>query len=117
MTRSILCLMMISMLTACSGRYAHPIMVNQLGDKNMTCEEIEHEMCQIQHEIRKLIPQSNKTGKNVGLGVAGLFFIFPWFLMDLTSAEKEEIQAYQQRYNALERLAIRKNCDCLKEKK
>lgn len=99
-----------TLLVACAGRPANPVMVDQVGDKQKSCESLEIEMKGIQAEIQRLIPESDKTGKNVGLGVAGAFLIVPLFFMDLTESEKIEINAYRQRYNRLEILASEKNC-------
>ena len=68
------------------------------------------EMEEIDHNIRNLLPKSEKTGKNVALGVAGAFFLVPWFFMDFSDAEKVEIAAYQSRYNHLTRVYNDKRC-------
>lgn len=98
-------------LPACGGRMANPIARHQFNDAQMPCAEILAEMSYAEQQINKLIPDSKKTGKNVALGAAGLFLIFPWFFMDMSSAEKAEIQAYQQRYLEMEKLYSRKGCD------
>lgn len=64
----------------------------------------------IQAEIQRLVPESDKTGKNVGLGIAGAILVVPLFFMDLTESEKIEINAYRQRYNRLQIVATEKNC-------
>lgn len=97
-------------LTSCMGRPATPVNVRQVGDSKLSCSTIRTEMLNIEEDVRRLLPQSDKTAKNVGLGIAGLFLIVPWFFMDLSEAEKQEINAYQQRANHLERLAAEKNC-------
>ena len=60
-----------------------------------------------------LIPQEHKMGKNVALGVAGAFFLVPWFFMDFSDAERVEIQGYQLRDNWLRSLSTKKKCDAL----
>jgi hypothetical protein len=94
----------------CAGRAPHPIMVHQYGDEQRSCNALEREMAFIEEEMRRLMPETEKTGENVALGVAGIFFIFPWFFMDLSSAEQEEIIAYRQRYNHLLIIASEKEC-------
>jgi hypothetical protein len=37
-------------------------------------------MCEIDGNIKTLLPESEKTGKNVGPGVAGALLIVSWFL-------------------------------------
>lgn len=101
---------MISML-GCAGRPANPVMVDQIGDNRKSCSTLETEMQGIQSQIQTLVPESDKTGKNVGLGIAGAFLIIPLFFMDLTESEKIEINAYRQRYNRLQIIASEKKCD------
>lgn len=65
----------------------------------------------IEDEIQRLIPQTNKTGKNILLGVTGFFFIVPLFFMDLSKAEQIEIDAFRRRYNHLVIIAGDKQCE------
>jgi hypothetical protein len=97
-------------LSACAGRPANPVMVDQVGDNKKTCATLEAEMKGVQTEIQRLLPESDKSGKNIGLGVAGAFLLVPLFFMDLTESEKIEINAYRQRYNRLNILATEKKC-------
>jgi len=55
------------------------------------------EMFYIDNEIARLLPKSDKTGKNIALGATGIIFIIPLFFMDLKQGEKKEIEAYRQR--------------------
>lgn len=110
-------LMIVGMLlTACGGRTAHPVMAVQYGDDQKSCEALEFEMANAQAEIARLLPKTDKTGKNVALGVAGWFLIVPWFFMDFKEAEAIEYQAYRQRYNHLASLAMSKDCGVEPEK-
>jgi Short C-terminal domain len=97
-------------LSACAGRPANPVMVDQVGDNKKTCATLEAEMKGVQAEIQRLLPESDKSGKNIGLGVAGAFLLVPLFFMDLTESEKIEINSYRQRYNRLNILATEKKC-------
>ncbi|WP_236631649.1 hypothetical protein [Endozoicomonas numazuensis] len=103
-------LALVLLQTGCAGRDAHPIAVRQYGDINRSCAALEGEMMFIEGEISRLMPKTDKTGKNVALGVTGVFFLVPWFFMDLSQAEQIEIDAYRQRYNHLLSLAQDKNC-------
>jgi len=103
-------LLIVLILTACAGRPANPVMVDQVGDNKKTCATLETEMKGVQTEIQRLLPESDKSGKNIGLGVAGAFLLVPLFFMDLTESEKIEINAYRQRYNRLNILATEKKC-------
>ncbi|MCX2982880.1 SHOCT domain-containing protein [Halieaceae bacterium IMCC14734] len=87
-----------------------PVASYKLGDDEMSCQELKAELAYINAQVAELVPETKKTGKNVALGVAGWFLIVPWFFMDLSDAEKVEIQAYQERYMALEKLYIRNGC-------
>jgi hypothetical protein len=102
---------LIVFLTACAGRDADPVPVYRPGDEEMTCRDLKAEMAHVESRVSVLVPESKKTGKNVLLGTAGVFLIFPWFFMDMSSAEKTEIKAYNERYLALERLYRRKCTD------
>jgi len=99
-----------TLVVSCAGRPANPVMIQQYGDDKKTCQALEREMTFIQSEIQRLIPQTEKTGKNVALGVTGFFFIVPLFFMDLSKAEQMEIDAYRQRYNHLLIIAGDKKC-------
>jgi hypothetical protein len=101
--------------TGCGGRAANPVMVHQHGDRNLSCAAIERECCFIEEEISRLMPKTEKTGKNVALGVTGAFFIVPLFFMDFSHAEQIEVNAYRQRYNYLLILAEEKQCGIEKE--
>lgn len=98
-------------LTSCGGKVANPVMSAQFGDEQKSCKALEFEMNTAQDEIRRLLPQTDKTGKNVALGVAGAFLLVPWFFMDFKNGEQQEYEAYRQRYNHLASIAISKRCD------
>ncbi|MGH1402787.1 MAG: hypothetical protein ACRBDL_00940 [Alphaproteobacteria bacterium] len=97
-------------LSACGGRTPNPVMIAQYGDQKKSCEALEFEMVNIQGEIQRLLPKTDKTGQNVALGVAGWFLLVPWFFMDFKNAEQTEYEAYRQRYNHLAVLAMDKKC-------
>ncbi len=97
-------------MTGCAGREANLVQIRQLGDEQKTCEALRSEIYFIDNEIARLLPKSDKTGSNIALGAAGIFFIIPLFFMDLKQGEKKEIEAYRQRYNHL--LMITQQRDC-----
>lgn len=99
----------------CGGRAANPIAVSQYGDREMSCRAVEHELSFIEQEIQRLMPKTDKTGKNVALGIAGWFLIVPWFFMDFKKSEQIEIDALRRRYNHLVIIAADKNCGFEKE--
>ena len=100
----------ISLVFGCAGRAANPVLADQTGDNKKSCQSIETEMRFIETEIKRLMPETDKTGKNVGLGIAGALLIVPLFFMDLTESEKIEVNAYRQRYNRLNMLGTDKDC-------
>ena len=100
------------LLAACGGRDADPVASRQIGDKDLTCEEIEIELIDIQGDIDVLIGEkSDSRSENVAWGIAGLFFFPLWLGLDLTETEQIEMRAFEKRGRELERLARRKNCD------
>lgn len=113
MTRHIVNALTISALlltTACAGRTANPVSEYQYGDEKKSCERLRAEISNINSEISALIPNTEKTGKNVALGVAGWFLIVPWFFMDFTESEQIEINALRRRHNNLVAISAEKNC-------
>jgi hypothetical protein len=94
----------------CAGRTANPVMSSQYGDPNKSCNALQIELSQTEQEMRRLLPDTDKTGKNVLLGIAGAFILIPWFFMDFKDAEQVEVNALRQRYNTLSILASEKNC-------
>lgn len=99
----------------CAGRPPNPVMIHQYGDERKSCQSLEQEMVFIEDEIHRLVPQTEKTGKNVALGITGFFFIVPLFFMDLSKAEQIEVDAYRQRYNHLLIIAGEKDCGMERE--
>ena len=106
----VLGLVVVTHVMGCAGRAANPVMIQQYGDNEKSCQALEREMAFIQGEIQRLIPQTEKTGKNVALGVTGFFLIVPLFFMDLSKAEQTEVDANRQRYNHLVIIAGDKQC-------
>ena len=103
-------MLVVTLNIGCAGRMPNPVMIHQYGDDKRTCQALEREMVFIVDEIERLIPKTNKTAKNVVLGVTGFFLIVPLFFMDLSKAEQMEIDAYRRRYNHLLIIAGDKEC-------
>lgn len=98
-------------LTGCAGRAANPVMIQQYGDNAKSCAALEYDMAFVESEVQRLVPSTEKTGKNVALGVTGAFFLVPLFFMDFSQAEQMEVNAYRQRYNHLAILAMERGCE------
>ncbi len=99
------------LLTGCAGRAAYPVMVYQYGDEERSCDAIERELELIREDILMLMPQTDKADKNTQLGVAGIFFLIPFFFMDLSKAEQVEINALIKRHNHLLKIGELNSCD------
>ncbi len=111
-----LCLILLMLnISACGGKTASPVMITQYNDDNLSCKQLKYEMNHIQSEIQNLLPKTDKTVKNVALGVAGAFLLVPWFFMDFKNGEQQEYDAYRHRYNHLARIASDKECGIKKE--
>jgi hypothetical protein len=100
----------VMLLAACAGREANPVSEYRPGDDEKSCQRLQSEIEQIDAEIRAMLPDTDKTGQNVALGVAGAFLIVPWFFMDFSEAEKIEVKALRRRYNHLVLLGREKDC-------
>lgn len=98
-------------LQGCAGKVANPVSAYQPYDGDLSCKSILYSMSEIDGNVRRLLPKSNKTGKNVALGVAGAIIFWPaLFFMDFSDAEKVELAAYRERYERLGRLYESKRC-------
>lgn len=104
-----------TLVVSCGGRAANPVMVHQYGDEQKSCKALEREIAFTEEEIHCLIPKTEKTGKNVALGITGFILIIPWFFMDFSKAEQIEVNALRQRYNNLVIIATDKECGLEKE--
>jgi hypothetical protein len=92
-------------LAACAGRTPNPVSEYQYGDEKKSCERLRAEISTINTDIATLLPDVDKTGQNVALGVVGLWLIVPWFFMDFSEAEQVEINALRRRHNNLVAIA------------
>ena len=98
-------------LLGCGGKAADPIPQYQPGDEARSCSGLKAEIANNEAEIAKLLPSEDATGKNVALGVAGVFLIVPWFFMDFKEGEATEIKALRRRNQWLREAAANKNCE------
>ena len=97
--------------TGCAGREANPIPAYLPGDENRSCPSLKAEMAQIQSDMQRLLPKTNKFATNTLWAVGGCILIVPFFFMDLKDAEKIEYDALKTRYNRLLIIASEKSCD------
>lgn len=61
--------------------------------------------------MARILPKTDKGLTNALWATAGVFFIVPFFFMDLKDAEKVEFEAIQQRHNRLLIYVAEKGCD------
>ncbi len=98
-------------LASCAGRMANPIAAYLPGDENRSCTALKAEVAQLQVDMARLLPKTDKGLTNALWATAGVFFIIPFFFMDLKDAEKIEFDAMRQRHNRLLVYAAEKGCD------
>lgn len=95
----------------CAGREANPIPIYMPGDENRSCAGLKAEVAQLQVDMARLLPKTDKGLTNALWATAGVFFIVPFFFMDLKGSEKIEFDAMRQRHNRLLVYAAEKGCD------
>ncbi len=95
----------------CAGRAANPIAAYLPGDENRSCTALEAEIAQLQVDMQRILPKTDKGLTNALWATAGVFLIVPFFFMDLKDAEKVEFEAMRQRHNRLLIYAAEKGCD------
>jgi hypothetical protein len=98
-------------LAGCAGREANPIPVYLPGDENRSCPGLKAEVAQLQVDMARILPKTDKGLTNALWATGGVFFIVPFFFMDLKDAEKVEFEAMRQRHNRLLVYAAEKGCD------
>ncbi|MFM7691564.1 MAG: hypothetical protein ACKPAC_19245 [Alphaproteobacteria bacterium] len=97
-------------VSACAGRAPNPVATVQPIDETTNCEAIQAEVNSNTQRIAELgSEQSAKVAQNVVMGIAGLFLILPWFLMDFQNAAGKEEAALKSRNDHLASLA-RQRC-------
>lgn len=113
--KRIVCVLLIVAITivgtGCAGTEPNPIATYLPGDENKSCSSLKAEIANIGKQIlRKQSKKKEKDAGNVLWFVSGFFLIVPWFFMDLKDVEKTEIDALQQRKDALLVIAAEKDC-------
>ena len=100
------------LLASCAGQEANPIAIYIPGDENKSCNALKAEIANIDKQItRKQAQKKTKEGGNILWFLGGFLLIVPWFFMDVKDSEKIEIDALQQRKDALLVIAADKNCN------
>ena len=111
--KKLVCLLLCAsiFMAGCAGREANPILVYIPGDENRSCQGLKTEVAQLQADMTRILPKTNKGATNALWATAGVFLIFPFFFMDFKDAEKIEFDAMRQRHNRLLIYAAEKKCD------
>jgi outer membrane murein-binding lipoprotein Lpp len=105
--RTLIMLLVAGILVAgCSSRQAYPIPAYVAGDETLTCSELKAEMAQIEADIQARTPDANKGLGDVLLAVDGVIRLF----IDPKNPDKIELEAFQQRLNNLNSIALRNGC-------
>ena len=100
-------------LSGCAGRTANPIAAYLPGDKTRGCEGLKAEIAQLQADMQRLLPKTDKGLTNTLWALGGCIVIVPFFFMDLKDAEKIEFEALRTRHNRLLVYAAEKDCDMM----
>lgn len=99
------------MFQGCAGRTPNPVMVSQFGDDQRSCRALKMEIANSEAEITRLVPEADKSGSNIALGVVGAILFWPaLFAMDFSDADQIELDALRKRYNSLVMIATDKRC-------
>ena len=100
-------------LSGCAGRTANPIAAYLPGDETRSCEGLKAEIAQLQADMQRLLPKTDKGLTNTLWALGGCVVIVPFFFMDLKDAEKIEFEAMRTRHNRLLVYAAEKDCDMM----
>jgi hypothetical protein len=111
MKNALVYLLLVCVVAAgCAGRTPNPVSAYQYGDDKKSCTALKAEIASTEADIQRILPNADKTGSNVALGIAGAFLLVPWFFMDFSKADQTELEAHRRRYNNLIILASEKQC-------
>lgn len=111
--KQVICVLLIVAIVCvgCAGTDPNPIAAYLPGDENKSCSALKAEIANIDKQISRKQAQKKKTDTdNVVWFIAGCFVLVPWFFMDLKGSEQPEIDALQQRKDALIVIAADKDC-------
>jgi hypothetical protein len=94
------------LLGACAGRTAQPVAVMNTYDNDLSCEQIQAEIQSNEAKARQLVDEDNSDrNANIAIGAVGFLLFWPaLFALDLSDAERVEIDALHQRNTHLSSL-------------
>ena len=110
-----LCLLLCVMVfcaSGCAGRTSNPLPVYLPGDENRSCMALKAEIAQLQVDMQRMMPKTDKGLSNALWATAGVFTLGLGFIfMDFKDAERIEFDAMRQRHNRLLVYAAERSCD------
>ena len=114
MKKFIMSLVILSHLTACasksdniSSQYVSPLIYQQHN-----CNQIRMEMARVGRRVNEVAGvQDDMAGKDAAALGVGLVIFWPALFFMIGSDKKEEIARLKGEYEALEQVAIQKECD------
>ena len=99
-------------VSGCAGSGPSPVARYTPEDEKRSCASLKAEIKANGKDIaKKTAERTNKANKNLILGASGVFFVAPWFFMDLKGKEAAEVEALDRRNAALRRIAAVKDCN------
>ena len=54
-------LSLVAILSGCCGKTANPVMITQYGDRDKSCDTLRAELDQIQSEIARILPDTERS--------------------------------------------------------
>ena len=109
MKRKCACVVTALALAGCAGSAPNAVLSYQPGDEKRSCTSLKAEIASNEAQMINLASEKDATiGKNVALGVAGVFLIVPWFFMDVKGKEAGELAALRHRNRNLRQFAANK---------
>lgn len=112
--RKLICLLLAFAVffAGCAGRESNPVPVYVPGDENRSCAALRAETAQLQVDMQRMLPKTDKGLSNALWATAGVFTLgLGFFFMDFKDAEKIEFDAMRQRHNRLLVYAAERKCD------
>lgn len=98
-------------LSSCRNTTPMPVQISQPGDVELSCSSIRAEIEDMSNKVKEGDnDQTKQIATNSVFGVVGIFFIVPWFFMDINDAHSIEAKAAKERYKKLQRMYIDKKC-------
>ncbi|MEK6530934.1 MAG: hypothetical protein AABZ23_00390 [Deltaproteobacteria bacterium] len=100
------------LLSGCAGHTPNPVSNYQYGDEKKSCTRLRAELSEIQNSMAtKAAAVSGTKTTNALVGGAGNLLFWPaLFALDLSGADKIELEAYKTRHNTLLWIAAEKEC-------